>query len=128
MVDAMLKNSRAFSGFSVNDLAAAKTFYGQTLGVDVTEENGQLRLHLGGGATVVVYAKPNHAPASYTMLNFSVDDIELAVDELTAAGVRFERFDGITQDKKGIHRDQGPFIAWFTDPAGNILSVFQEKR
>jgi predicted enzyme related to lactoylglutathione lyase len=128
MVDAMLKNSRAFSGFSVNDLAAAKTFYGQTLGVDVTEENGQLRLHLGGGATVVVYAKPNHAPASYTMLNFSVDDIERAVDELTAAGVRFERFDGITQDKKGIHRDQGPFIAWFTDPAGNILSVFQEKR
>jgi predicted enzyme related to lactoylglutathione lyase len=128
MLDAMLKNSRAFSGFSVNDLAAAKTFYGQTLGVDVTEENGQLRLHLGGGATVVVYAKPNHAPASYTMLNFSVDDIERAVDELTAAGVRFERFDGITQDKKGIHRDQGPFIAWFTDPAGNILSVFQEKR
>jgi predicted enzyme related to lactoylglutathione lyase len=128
MVDAMLKNSRAFSGFSVNDLAAAKTFYGQTLGVDVTEENGQLRLHLGGGATVVVYAKPNHAPASYTMLNFSVDDIERAVDGLTAAGVRFERFDGITQDKKGIHRDQGPFIAWFTDPAGNILSVFQEKR
>jgi predicted enzyme related to lactoylglutathione lyase len=124
----MLKNSRAFSGFSVDDLAAARTFYGQTLGVDITEENGQLRLHLGGGATVVVYAKPNHAPATYTILNFSVDDIERAIDELTAAGVRFERYDGITQDKRGIHRDQGPSIAWFTDPAGNILSVFQEKR
>ena len=127
MLAAMLKTSRAFSGFSVDDLAAAKTFYGRTLGLDVTEENGQLRLHLGGWATVVVYAKPNHEPATYTILNFSVDHIERAVDELSAAGVRFERYDGITQDARGIHRDQGPLIAWFTDPAGNILSVFQEK-
>ena len=127
MLAVTLKNSRAFSGFSVDDIAAAKRFYGRILGVDVTEENGQLRLHLGGGAAVVVYAKPNHAPATYTILNFPVDDIERAVDELSAAGVHFERYAGITQDAKGIHRDQGPHIAWFTDPAGNILSVFQEK-
>jgi len=127
MLAVMLKNSRAFSGFSVDDIAAAKRFYGRILGVDVTEENGQLRLHLGGGAAVVVYAKPNHVPATYTILNFAVDDIERAVDELSAAGVHFERYAGITQDAKGIHLDQGPHIAWFTDPAGNILSVFQEK-
>jgi predicted enzyme related to lactoylglutathione lyase len=124
----MLKDSRAFSGFSVNDIAGAKKFYGQTLGLDVTEEHGQLALHLAGGTQVFVYAKPNHAPATFTILNFRVDDIERAVDALSSAGVHFERYEGIAQDTKGIHRDQGPFIAWFKDPAGNILSVLQEHE
>ena len=124
----MLKESRAFSGFSVDDIARAKHFYGQTLGLDVSEESGQLALHLAGGHTVFVYPKPNHAPATFTILNFRVDDIERAVDELATAGVRFERYEGeIETDGKGIHRNDGPAIAWFKDPAGNILAVLQEK-
>ncbi|MFN2483545.1 MAG: VOC family protein [Candidatus Limnocylindria bacterium] len=123
----MLKDSKAFSGFSVDDIGAAKQFYGETLGLEVSEENGMLTLRLRGGANVLVYAKgPDHSPASFTILNFPVDDIERAVDELTARGVRFERYDGIQQDERGIARDPyGPPIAWFTDPARNILSILE---
>ncbi len=132
----MLRESKAFSGFSVNDIAAAKKFYGETLGLDVTDEQemGLLALHLAGGHTVMIYPKDNHEPATYTILNFPVDDIDRAVDELTARGVRFERYEGFGQDEKGIARpqgeqaeQQGPSIAWFTDPAGNVLSVLEER-
>jgi len=124
----MLTESKAFSGFAVDDLDAAKTFYGETLGLrtEVLDEGGGLmEIHLAGGRDVFVYAKPDHAPANYTILNFPVDDIDAAVDELTGAGVRFERYDGFDQDEKGIPRGT-PQIAWFTDPAGNILSVMQD--
>lgn len=122
----MFRATRAFSGFSVDDLAAAKRFYGETLGVDVGEESGALVLHIDGGNDVYVYEKPNHSPATYTILNFPVNDIDRAVDELAARGIRFERYDGFGQDERGIARgDEGPPIAWFTDPAGNILSVLQ---
>jgi catechol 2,3-dioxygenase-like lactoylglutathione lyase family enzyme len=119
----MLGNSKAFSGFSVDDLAKAKAFYGDTLGLSVTEENGMLQLHLAGDRNTLVYAKPNHEPATYTILNFPVDDVEAAVDDLVARGVTFEHYD--FTDPKGINRRGGPLIAWFTDPAGNILSVLQ---
>ena len=122
----MLADSAAFSGFAVPDIEAARQFYGDTLGlrVEVNQEmGGMLTLHLGGGADVLVYPKPDHTPATYTVLNFPVDDVEKTVDELTAKGVRFERYEGFDQDDKGIARGQGPDIAWFTDPAGNILSV-----
>src|SRR5262245_52275552 len=120
----MLQKSKAFSGFSVNDVAAAKQFYEDTLGLDVTETMGALELHLAGGGVVFVYPKPNHVPATYTVLNFPVDDVELAVDELTAKGVRFEQYEGeLATDAKGIFRGEGPLIAWFQDPSGNILSV-----
>ena len=122
----MLADSAAFSGFAVPDIEAARQFYGDTLGLraEVNQEmGGMLTLHLGGGADVLVYPKPDHTPATYTVLNFPVDDVEKTVDELTAKGVRFERYDGFDQDDKGIARGQGPDIAWFTDPAGNILSV-----
>ncbi|HEY3142137.1 MAG TPA: VOC family protein [Acidimicrobiales bacterium] len=122
----MFANSKAFSGFAVNDVAAAQKFYGETLGLNVTEENELLNLHIAGGTEVLAYPKPNHEPASFTILNFPVADIEAAVDELTAKGVQFERYDGMDQDDKGIHRGGGPLIAWFKDPAGNILSVLQE--
>jgi catechol 2,3-dioxygenase-like lactoylglutathione lyase family enzyme len=123
----MFKKTKAFSGFSVNDLTAARKFYGETLGLEVSEEHGQLTLHIAGGRDIMVYPKPNHTPASFTILNFPVDDIDRAVDELSKRGVRFERYDGFGQDGKGIARgDKGPAIAWFTDPAGNILSVLQE--
>ncbi|WP_330228787.1 VOC family protein [Nocardia sp. NBC_00508] len=122
----MLADSRAFSGFSVDDVDAAKTFYAETLGIRVSEENGMLNLHLGGGATVLVYPKSDHTPATFTILNFPVPDIEAAVDELTSRNVRFERYEFAEQDEKGIHRGGGPLIAWFTDPAGNVLSVIQE--
>jgi catechol 2,3-dioxygenase-like lactoylglutathione lyase family enzyme len=124
----MFRNTKAFSGFAVPDIEAAKTFYGDTLGLDVTEENGILTLHLAGGRDTIVYPKPDHVPATYTILNFPVDDIEKAVDDLTAKGVRFERYEGTPAetDAKGIFRKGGPLIAWFTDPAGNILSVLQE--
>ncbi len=116
----------AFSGFSVDDVGAAKAFYGDVLGIPVSEENGLLTLQLGNGRNILAYPKPNHAPASFTILNFPVDDIEAAVDELVARGVRFERYDGFDQDAKGIQRDaEGPPIAWFTDPAGNILAVLE---
>jgi catechol 2,3-dioxygenase-like lactoylglutathione lyase family enzyme len=114
-----------FSGFAVADVAAAKRFYGETLGLDVTEENGLLTLHLAGGREVLVYPKPDHAPASYTILNFPVADIDQAVDHLGERGVRFERYEGFDQDAKGIQRADGPPIAWFTDPSGNILAVLE---
>ena len=119
--------TKAFSGFSVDDIGAAATFYRETLGVPVQEANGMLLLEVGGGRPVIVYPKPNHVPATFTVLNFPVDDIDAAVDELLSRGVRFERYDGLGQDDRGISRDpRGPEIAWFTDPAGNVLSVLQE--
>ena len=121
----MFKDSHAFSGFSSNDIAKSKEFFGGTLGVEVTEENGMLTLHLAGGGNVLIYPKDNHEPASFTVLNFPVVDIDSAVDKLTQAGVTFERYDGMGQDQRGIMRDNGPAIAWFKDPAGNILSVLE---
>ena len=121
----MFHDTKAFSGFSVDDLQQAKTFYSQTLGLDVTEANGLLQLHIAGGTTILIYPKDNHIPATYTILNFPVVDIEQAVDELTARGVRFESY-GLATDAKGIARGNGPNIAWFTDPAGNILSVLEQ--
>ena len=124
----MLTDSAAFSGFSVPDIEAARQFYGDTLGLrtEVNQEmGGMLTLHLGGGKDVLVYPKPDHTPATYTVLNFPVDDVEREVDELSAKGVRFERYAGFEQDEKGIARGMGPDIAWFTDPAGNVLSVLQ---
>jgi catechol 2,3-dioxygenase-like lactoylglutathione lyase family enzyme len=120
-------NTKAFSGFAVPDLAKAKEFYGDTLGLKTSEEYGLLTLHIAGDRDVLVYPKPDHAPATYTILNFPVDDIDNVVDELTARGVRFERYDSMEQDERGIHRGGGPYIAWFKDPAGNILSVLQER-
>lgn len=124
----MFKDTRAFSGFSVDDLEKAKEFYGQTLGIDVTEANGLLTLHIAGGTTILVYPKDNHAPATFTILNFPVADIEQAVDNLAARGVRFESYNqgGLVTDEKGISRSGGPKIAWFKDPAGNILSVLEQ--
>lgn len=122
----MLADSNAFTGFSVNDIEAAKTFYADTLGISVSAENGMLHLHLHGGGTVLIYPKPDHTPATFTILNFPVPDIETTVDELTRRNVHFERYDFADQDKKGIHRGGGPLIAWFTDPAGNVLSVLQQ--
>lgn len=123
----MLRESKAFSGFSANDIGAARAFYEGTLGLHVSEDHGILTLHLAGAGRVIIYPKPDHAPASFTVLNFPVDDIEAAVDDLVARGVRFERYDGeIKTDGKGIFRGGGPLIAWFKDPAGNILSVLQE--
>jgi predicted enzyme related to lactoylglutathione lyase len=125
----MFKDSHAFSGFSVNDPSAAKAFYGQTLGLDVKDgEMGTLEITLGSGAKVMVYQKDNHEPATFTILNFVVSDVEKAVDDLTNAGVRMEHYDmpEIKTDEKGILRGNGPNIAWFTDPAGNILSVLEQ--
>ncbi|SDC92646.1 VOC family protein [Actinokineospora iranica] len=117
----MLDHTKAFSGFSVNDIGKAKEFYGETLGIPLTEEFGMLRLRLG--AETLVYPKPDHVPATFTILNFPVADIEAAVDWLGERGVVFERYDGV--DEKGIMRGRGPLIAWFKDPAGNVLSVLQ---
>lgn len=122
----MFENTKAFSGFSVDDVATAKQFYGETLGLNVTEEHGMLTLHIAGGGNILVYPKPNHTPATFTILNFPVDDINQAVDALVTRGVRFERYDGMPQDKRGVMRAGGPPIAWFKDPAGNVLSVLQE--
>ena len=121
----MFENTKAFSGFAVDDLARAKQFYGETLGLRVTEEHGLLTLHIAGDRPTLVYPKPGHVPAEYTIINFPVDDIDAAVAELTARGVGFERYDGMTQDEKGVMREAGPLIAWFKDPAGNVLSVLQ---
>ena len=124
----MFKDAKAFSGFSVNDIQKAKEFYGQTLGLEISEAHGLLKLHLAGGTTVLIYPKPNHTPATFTILNFPVDNIEEAVDRLTKSGVRFERYeDDLKTDEKGVFRGGGPLIAWFKDPAGNILSVLEEK-
>lgn len=125
----MIKDSQVFSGFAVKDLEAAKKFYGETLGQDVRDgPMGIMELHLAGGATVMVYPKDDHVPATYTILNFPVTDVDAAVDELTAAGVKMEQYgrEDMPQDDKGIARDpEGPAIAWFTDPSGNIISVLQ---
>ena len=123
----MLADSRAFSGFAVDDLDAAREFYRATLGLETSEEHGLLTLHLAGDRPTLIYPKPDHEPATYTILNFPVDDIDRVVDDLAARGVRFERYDGFDQDERGIARGGGPFIAWFKDPAGNILSVLQER-
>jgi catechol 2,3-dioxygenase-like lactoylglutathione lyase family enzyme len=122
----MFENTRAFSGFSVDDIPRAKQFYGETLGVRVSEEYGMLTLHIAGERDTLVYPKDDHTPASFTILNFPVDDIEKAVDELTSRGVVFERYPGTDTDEKGIFRGGGPLIAWFKDPAGNVLSVIQQ--
>ena len=118
-------NDVPFSGFSADDIAKARAFYGETLGVEVSEENGLLSLHLSEQTSVLVYPKPDHTPATFTVLNFPVADIDAAVDELTGRGISFLRYEGFPQDAKGIMREAGPPIAWFTDPAGNILSVLQ---
>lgn len=130
----MLKESQAFSGFSVNDLSAAKKFYGDTLGLSVDDGPMGLQIRLGGGKVVFAYSKEDHVPAIYTILNFPVDDIETAVEELTGKGVTFESYDfgnGAKTDGKGVMRglaaNMGPDIAWFKDPAGNILSVLEQK-
>jgi catechol 2,3-dioxygenase-like lactoylglutathione lyase family enzyme len=124
----MFANTTAFSSFAVDDLDRAREFYGSTLGVEVTDEPmGVLTLHLAGNRQTLVYPKPDFTPATYTILNFEVDDIDAAVDELRSRGVEFERYDGFDQDEKGISRSDGdtPDIAWFTDPAGNILAVLR---
>lgn len=123
----MFAQTKAFSGFAVPDLEHAREFYESTLGLNVSEDNDLLVLHLAGGRDTLVYPKPDHQPATYTILNFQVDDIDETVDQLTQRGVRFERYDGLEQDEKGISRSPaGPPIAWFTDPAGNILSVLED--
>ena len=123
----MFAKTKTFSGFSVDDLDKARHFYGDTLGIETSEQYGLLTLHLAGGRDTLVYPKPDHAPATYTILNFEVDDIDQAVDGLAARGVQFDRYDGLGQDEKGINRAGGPYIAWFRDPADNILSVLQQR-
>ncbi|MBA2382041.1 MAG: VOC family protein [Chloroflexi bacterium] len=121
----MFKDSHAFSGFSTNDIPAAKAFYGDTLGLDVSEEHGMLTLNLAGGGKVLIYPKDNHEAATFTVLNFPSKDVDGDVDRLAAAGIAMERYpeSGGDQDERGIWRGEGPTIAWFKDPAGNILSV-----
>jgi catechol 2,3-dioxygenase-like lactoylglutathione lyase family enzyme len=123
----MFTDTKAFSGFAVGDVAEAQKFYSEVLGLRTSEQYGLLTLHLAGGRDTLVYPKQGHVPATYTILNFPVDDIDAAVDELTSRGVQFERYDGMDQDARGINRAGGPYIAWFKDPAGNILSVLQER-
>jgi predicted enzyme related to lactoylglutathione lyase len=125
----MLGDSKAFSGFAVDDLDKAEQFYGETLGLKTTvldEEHGVMALHLAGDRQTILYLKDDFVPATYTVLNFPVDDIDEAVDGLAARGVSFENYDGMPQDEKGVMREGRPLIAWFKDPAGNILSVLQE--
>jgi predicted enzyme related to lactoylglutathione lyase len=123
----MFADTKAISSFAVDDIPKAKEFYGETLGLDVSEdEMDTLTLNLAGDRATMIYPKPDFTPATYTILNFLVEDIEKAVDELSARGVSFERYEGFEQDEKGIFRGEGPTIAWFTDPAGNILAVIQE--
>ncbi len=128
--ESMFKDTQAFSGFSVDNVQKAKEFYGQTLGLEVSESYSLLRLHIAGGRNIVIYPKANHTPATFTILNFPVDNIEQTVDDLTRRGVRFEIYHegGLKTDEKGISLgSEGPKIAWFKDPAGNILSVIEEK-
>ena len=119
----MLKHNMAFSTFSADDIPRAKEFYGETLGLNVEDQMDGLAVHLAGGGELFIYPKDDHQPATFTVLNFAVDDIDKAVDELASAGVTFERYESMEQDEKGINRGEGPAIAWFKDPAGNILSV-----
>lgn len=122
----MFTNTKAFSGFAVPDVEQARRFYAETLGIRTSVEHGVLTLHLAGDRPTLVYPKADHTPATYTILNFPVSDVGAAVDALAARGVRFERYDGFEQDEKGISRQAGgPPIAWFTDPAGNILAVLE---
>ena len=122
----MFKHTKAFSGFAAPDIEAERVFYGDTLGIETSVEYGLLTLHLAGGERpTLVYPKPDHVPATYTILNFPVDDVDAVVDELTARGVRFEHYEGFDQDEKGILRSGGPPIAWFTDPAGNIMAMLK---
>ena len=122
----MFADTKAFSGFAVPDIEQAQQFYGDTLGIKVTEEYGMLTLHLNGGdRPTLIYPKPDHEPAGFTILNFPVDDVEKAVDELNSRGVTIEKYEGFDQDEKGIMRGQGPDIAWFKDPAGNVLAVLK---
>jgi catechol 2,3-dioxygenase-like lactoylglutathione lyase family enzyme len=126
----MFADTKAYSGFAVDDLQKAREFYGETLGLrisTVSEEGGLISLDLAGDRSTLVYEQPDCTPASYTILNFPVDDVEEAVNELAGRGVSFERYDGFEQDERGIARGQGPDIAWFKDPAGNVLSVHQEN-
>jgi predicted enzyme related to lactoylglutathione lyase len=124
----MFKNTKAFSGFSVDDIQKAKQFYGETLGLKVEENYGMLTLHIADDTKIIIYPKSNHIPATFTILNFPVNNIESAIDELKNRGVQFEQYKGeIQTDEKGIFRGGGPLIAWFKDPAGNILSVLEEK-
>jgi predicted enzyme related to lactoylglutathione lyase len=126
----MLKDSKAFSGFSVNDLAAAKTFYGETLGLNVEQDEMGLTIKISGGYGIFVYPKEDHQPATFTILNFPVDDIDAAVEELKGKGVTFEQYENMTDEKgiaRGLAANRGPDIAWFKDPAGNILSVLQDS-
>ncbi len=125
----MFAETKAFSGFAVKDLDEARGFYGQTLGLKLStidEQYGLVTLHLPGDRDTLVYVKSDHEPANYTILNFPVDDIEAAVDGLSARGVNFERYENMEQDERGIHRGGGPLIAWFTDPSGNFLSVLEQ--
>ena len=123
----MLANTPAFSGFAVPDIDAARDFYANTLGLEVTtEEMGVLTLQLAGDRPTMIYPKPDFTPATYTILNFQVEDIDAAVDELTSRGIAFERYEGFPQDEKGVMRGNGPDIAWFKDPAGNILAIIQQ--
>ena len=126
----MFKDTKAFSGFSVDNLQKAKKFYGQTLGLEVSESNGLLELHIAGGRNILIYPKANHTPATFTILNFPVDNLEQAIDDLTKRGVRFEIYNegDVKTDEKGVSlSSEGPKIAWFKDPAGNVLSVLEEK-
>lgn len=126
----MFADTKAFSGFAVDDVQKAREFYGETLGLKTSvldEENGLIVLHLAGDRDTFVYLKPDFTPATYTILNFPVDDVDQAVDKLISRGVRFENYDDFEQDEKGIARGEGPLIAWFKDPAGNILSVLQDS-
>lgn len=122
----MLEHAPAFSGFSVNDIAIARSFYADVLGIEVSEANGMLHLHITGGRPVLVYPKADHQPATYTVLNFPVPDVDAAVEALAARGVQTIQYEGMNLDARGIMRGQGPTIAWFTDPAGNVLSVLQD--
>jgi catechol 2,3-dioxygenase-like lactoylglutathione lyase family enzyme len=123
----MLADTKAYSGLAVDDMDKAREFYAGTLGLRTSEEHGLMWLHLAGGRDTLVYPQPDATPASYTILNFEVDDIDEAVDGLVARGVQFERYDQVEQDDRGIARAEGPYIAWFKDPAGNVLSVLQER-
>jgi predicted enzyme related to lactoylglutathione lyase len=123
----MFENTKAFSGFAVDDIEEAKRFYAETLGLKVTEEHGLLTLHIAGDRPTLIYPRPGHEPAAYTILNFPVDDIDAAVDALVERGIEILRYEGMDQDERGVMRGGGPYIAWFADPAGNILSVLHER-